>query len=178
MVMFTDTDSLAYKVMTDDFFADISNDVFELFDTSNFVSGRPLAVSKNKKVVGMFQDGAGGKIIVEFVGPRAKLYSYRIYDPEGEGKEEKKSKGIKKAVMKKSITHEDYKRCLFSGTDQLRQMRIFRSRKHEVYTEAINKIALSSKDDRRIVLPNNSILWLMGVLAKNHRENNLGRHNR
>lgn len=48
--MFTDTDSLAYKVMTDDFFADISNDVFELFDASNFVSGRPLAVSKNEKV--------------------------------------------------------------------------------------------------------------------------------
>ena len=72
--------------MTDDFFADISNDVYELFDTSNFVSGRPLPVGKNKKVVGMFKDEAGGKIIEEFVGLRAKLYSYRMYDPEGEGK--------------------------------------------------------------------------------------------
>ena len=95
-----------------------------------------------------------GKIIVEFVGLQAKLCSYRMYDPEGEGKEEKKCKRIKKAVIKKSITREYYKRCLFSGTDQLKQMRIFGSRKHEVYTEEINKIALSSKDDRRIVLPN------------------------
>ena len=58
-LLFTDTDSLAYKVMTDDFFADISNDIYELFDTSNFVSGLPLPVGKNKKVVGMFKDGAG-----------------------------------------------------------------------------------------------------------------------
>ena len=82
--------------MTDDFFADISNDVYELFDTSNFVSGRPLLVGKNKKVVSMFKDGAGGKIIVEFVGLWAKLYSYRMYDPEGEGKEEKKCKRSKR----------------------------------------------------------------------------------
>ena len=164
--------------MTDYFFADISNDVYELFDTSNFVSGRPLPVGKNKKVVGMFRDEAGGKIIEEFVGLRAKLYSYRMYDPEGEGKEEKKCKRIKKAVTKKSITHEDYKRCLFSGTDQLRQMRIFGSRKHEVYTEEINKIAHSSKDDRRIVLPNKIDTLAYGRLAKNHRENNLERHNR
>lgn len=101
-----------------------------------------------------------------------------MYDPEGEGKEEKKCKRIKKAVTKKSITHEDYKRCLFSGTDLLRQMRIFGSRKHEVYTEEINKIAHSSKDDRRIVLPNKIGTLAYGRLAKNHRENNLGRHNR
>ena len=33
-------------------------------------------------------------------------------------------------------------------------MRIFRSRKHQAYTEEKNKIALSSKDDKRIVKPN------------------------
>ena len=51
-LLFTDTDSLAYKVMTDDFFADISNDVYELFDTSNFVSGRPLPVKGCRHVQG------------------------------------------------------------------------------------------------------------------------------
>ena len=42
------------------------------------------------------KDEAGGKIIEEFVGLRAKLYSYKMF----EGKEEKKCKGIKKSVIK------------------------------------------------------------------------------
>ena len=39
------------------------------------------------------------EIIKELVGLRAKLYSYRVF----EGKEEKKSKGVKKPVVKRSI---------------------------------------------------------------------------
>ena len=45
------------------------------------------------------KDEAGGKIIEEFVGLRAKLYSYKMF----EGKEEKKCKGIKKSVVIKKI---------------------------------------------------------------------------
>ena len=42
------------------------------------------------------KDEAGGRIIEEFVGLRAKLYSYKMF----EGKEEKKCKGIKKSNQK------------------------------------------------------------------------------
>lgn len=49
----------------------------------------------------MMKDEAGGMIIEEFSGLRAKLYSYKIL----ESKEEKKCKGIKKTVIKKNITH-------------------------------------------------------------------------
>ena len=55
---------------------------------------------KTKKVPGLMKDEAGGKIIEEFVGLRAKLYSYKMF----EGKEEKKCKGIKKSVVKKDIS--------------------------------------------------------------------------
>ena len=54
------------------------------------------------------KDEAGGKIIEEFVGLRAKLYSYKMFN----GKEEKKCKGIKKSAVKKDISHENY-RLLF-----------------------------------------------------------------
>ena len=85
--MFTDTDSLAYEIETDDFFKDISGDVEAKFDTCNYpkdhTSGIPTGV--NKKVVGMMKDEAGGWIIEEFVGLRAKLYSYKMHN----GKEEK-----------------------------------------------------------------------------------------
>lgn len=68
------------------------------------------------------------------------------------GDEEKKCKGIKKPVVKRRIKFEDYKKCLFSVTEQLRKMNVIRSHMYEVYTEKINKIALSANDDKRIIL--------------------------
>ena len=67
-------------------------------------------------------------------------------------KKAKKCKGVKKSVIKKSILHEDYKKCLFTGKEQLRRMNVIRSYKHEIYTEEINKVALSSSDDKRHIL--------------------------
>ena len=99
-------------------------------------------------MVGKFKDEAGGKVIAEFVGLRAKLYSYRMHL----GSEEKKAKGVKKSVIEKKITFDDYKRCLFSEEPQTRTMNVIRSYNHEVYTEEVNKIALDSQDDKRIIL--------------------------
>ena len=148
-LLFTDTDSLCYEIETEDFFADIAGDVKELFDTSNFDKNHPSGIQgKNKKVPGMMKDEAGGKIIEEFVGLRAKLYSYKMF----EGKEEKKCKGIKKVVVKKQISFEDYKECLFSGAPQMRKMNVIRSHQHEIFSETVNKIALAADDDKRIIL--------------------------
>ena len=149
-LLLTDTDSTLYEIQTEDFYNDISADVKHRFDTSNYPPDHPSGIPSgfNKKVLGMFKDEAGGKVIDEFVGLRAKLYSYKML----EGEESKKCKGVKKSVVKKSITHEDYKKCLFTGKEQLRKMNIIRSYKHEVYTEEVNKIALCPSDDKRYIL--------------------------
>jgi hypothetical protein len=68
-----------------------------------------------------------------------------------DGDEEKKCKGIKKAVIKKEITFDNYKECLFSGKKQRRGMNVFRSRLHEIYTERVVKAALSASGDKRVV---------------------------
>ncbi len=150
-LLFTDTDSLAYELKTEDFYADIANAVEKRFDTSDYPKNHPSGIKTgvNKKVIGMFKDEAAGKQIGEFVGLRAKLYSYKM---SGEGDEHKKCKGIKKNVVKKTITHDDYKDCLFSRTDQYRKMNVIRSHLHDVYTEEIIKIALSDDDDKRVIL--------------------------
>ena len=96
----------------------------------------------------MFKDEAGGKQIEEFVGLRAKLYSYKVSGEE----DRKKCKGVKKAVVRKSITHDDYKKCLFTREEQMRKMNVMRSHLHEIYTEEVNKVALSADDDKRVVL--------------------------
>jgi len=95
----------------------------------------------------MFKDEACGKQIEEFVGLRAKLYLYKMHE---DRMEVKKCKGVKKSVVKKTITHEDYKECLLTR-GQMRKMNIIRSHMHELYTEEINKVALSGEDDKRII---------------------------
>jgi hypothetical protein len=148
-LLFTDTDSLAYEIKTEDFYADIAGDVEQLFDTSDYPKDHPSGIKTgvNKKVIGMFKDEAAGKQIEEFVGLRAKLYSYKMF----EGKENKKCKGVKKNVVENTITHNDYYNTLFSRKDQYRTMNVIRSYGHEMYTEHINKIALSSNDDKRVI---------------------------
>ncbi|PFX12742.1 hypothetical protein AWC38_SpisGene23254 [Stylophora pistillata] len=150
-LLFTDTDSLCYEIQTEDFYKDITSDVDRWFDTSNIREGHSSGVPTgvNKKVIGMFKDEAGGKIIKEFVGLRAKLYSYKMFD---DGEEKKKCKGVKQGVVDRTISFDDYKRCLFGGGKQLRKMNTLRSRKHEMYMEEINKVALSADDDKRIIL--------------------------
>ncbi len=148
-LLFTDTDSLCYEIETDDVYEDISKDVNEWFDTSNYDENHPsgLYSSENKKVIGFFKDECGGRFITEFVGLKAKSYSFETSD----GKAEKKCKGVKKYVVIKHITHDDYKECLFSKISQYRTMNTIRSRKHNVGSERINKTALSADDDKRIV---------------------------
>ena len=150
-LLFSDTDSLMSEIQTEDFYKDISGDVKDRFDTSDYPENHPSGIPTgiNKKVLGMMKDEAAGKIIKEFVGLRAKLYSYKMY----EGEEEiKKCKGIKKQVVESSISHEDYKTCLLTGKEQLRKQNILRSYNHEVYTEEVNKVALSALDDKRYIL--------------------------
>ena len=142
---YMDTDSLIMNIKTKDFYKDIAQDVEERFDTSNYDVDRPFPKGKNKKVIGLMKDEVGGGIITESVALRPKTYSY-ITD---EFIEMKKAKGTKKCVIKKML--EDYKKCLFDNESMLKSQQRFKSETHEVYTENINKIALISNDDKRIV---------------------------
>ena len=148
-LLFTDTDSLAYEIKTEDFYQDINEDVPEKFDTSNFAKNHPSGIKTgyNKKVIGMMKDECGGKQITEFVGLRAKMYSYKV-----DKIEEKKAKGVKKNVIKKDISFNDYYKCLTREKNPIyRKMNLIRSHNHEIYSETINKIALSADDDKRNV---------------------------
>ena len=149
-LLFTDTDSLMYEIETEDFYKDISGDVKDRFDTSDYPENHPSGIPTgiNKKVLGMMKDETAGKIIKEFVGLRSKLYSFVIDD----GGETKKCKGIKRQVVESSIRHEHYKTCLTTGKELLRKQNILRSYDHEVYTEEVNKVALSALDDKRYIL--------------------------
>ena len=66
--------------------------------------------------------------------------------------EDKKCKGVTKNVTKMSIQFDDYRECLFSRKEKHRKMNVIRSHCHEIYTEEINKIALSSDEGKRVIM--------------------------
>ena len=161
---YMDTDSFIMSIKTNDFYKDIANDVDKRFDTSNYECNRPLPTGKNKKVIGLMKDELGRKIITEIVTLRPKTYSYLTDD----GKEDKKSIGTKKCVIKRIIKFDDYKHYLLKDKVLLKSQQRFISKKHDVYTEDINKIALSNNDDKRIVSSDKITSHPYGYKSKKH----------
>ena len=144
---YMDTDSFVINIKTKYFYKDRAMDVKERFDTSNYIYNRPLPIGVNKKVVGLMKDELGGGIITEFVALRPKAYSYKTND----NIELKKAKGTKECVAKKMLSFSNYKNCLFDNGNVLRSQQRYKSENHIVYTENINKVALSCNDDKRFV---------------------------
>ena len=143
---YTDNDRFIIYIKTKDFFEDISNDVERWFDTSNYNDKRPLPVGKNRKIPGLFKDELGEKIITKVVVLKPKTYAYLMDD----GSDHKKAKGAKMCVPKQKLMFENYKDCLFNNKTVYRSQERFRSYYHVMYTEEVNKIALSSNDDKRL----------------------------
>ena len=164
---YIDTDSFVMHIKTNDFYKDIAGDVENRFDTSNYEVNRPLPTGKYKKVIGLMKDELDGKIITEFVTLRPKMYSFLT----DEGKEDKKVKGTKKCVIKKMIKFNDYKKCSLNGEIILKSQQRFINKKHDVYTENINKIALTNNDDQRIVSSNNIGSYPYGYVLKKSGNN-------
>ncbi|KYN18339.1 DNA polymerase, partial [Trachymyrmex cornetzi] len=151
-IMYTDTDSLIYRIECDDAYETMKRDIAR-FDTSDYPAdnayGMPLA---NKKVPGLMKDENNSMIMTEFFGLRAKMYVVRV-----DGKKDtKNSKGVKSIVVARTITFDDYTRCLNEEIEMTCRQSCMRSKLHEVYTISESKIALSPYDDKRYVVPDST----------------------
>ena len=87
--------------------------------------------------------------MTEFCAIKAKTYVFAVDDGK-KSKKNKKAKGTKKCVIKNELMLQDYKNSLFNDEVIRKSQLRFKSDCHDVYTEKINKIALSSNDDKRI----------------------------
>ena len=121
---YMDTDRFIMNIKTNDFCEDITNDVENRFDTSNYEVNRPLPTGNDKKVIGLMKDELGGKIITEFVTLRPKTYSFLTDDC----KEDTKAKGTKKCVIKKMIKFNDYEKCMLNDEVILKSQQRFISK--------------------------------------------------
>ena len=110
---YMDTDSFTMNIFTEVFFEDINNDVERCFDKSNFDKNdkRSLQTVANKKVIGMFKDELGAKIMKDFCARRAETYKYLLKDDS----EMKIATGVKRCIIKRRLLFENYEDSLFSN---------------------------------------------------------------
>lgn len=66
--------------------------------------------------------------------------------------EKKTAKGISKTFIRKKIKHHHYRACLFNSEPTRELQSRIQSFNHKMYAMKINKIALSSFDDKRYIL--------------------------
>ena len=175
-LLMTDTDSLVVEIETDDVYNDMGemkeyydfseyrNELYEeyetpkyVFDSDEYIQDRKpvmfhnklLYSTENQAVVGKMKDEVGGKIITEFVGLRSKLYSLTV---EGESKDKKVAKGVKRCVINKELKFTDFKSTLENKTQLRKDMNFIKSKLHNVNTVKVNKICLSCFDNKRFIL--------------------------
>ena len=157
-LVYTDTDSLLLDIQTEDVYQDMKDHLW-LYDTSNYPKDHPLYDARNKKVLGKMKDECRGEPIEEVVALRPKMYSIKKA-----GSNIKKAKGVKKNVIEREITHEQYKEALFGKKQYMYKMKILRSEGHEMYGMCMNKISISPFDTKR---------WIAGdgvhTMAYGHR---------
>ena len=146
-LLYTDTDSLIYEIFTDDIY-DFMNEKRDLFDTSKFNKNHKLYNKNTASQLGLFKPENADNIITEFIGLKAKSYSYMTDE------ENKKNKGVPEHIVRNQITINDYRNVLYDSVDELKEFKyqLIQSKKHNLYTINAQKVGLSAYDDKRYIL--------------------------
>ncbi|XP_071055153.1 uncharacterized protein [Onthophagus taurus] len=154
---YMDTDSFTVQIYTDDIYNEVKLNL-DKFDTSNYSPDNQFNIPlQNKAVLGLMKDENCGNIMLEFVGLRSKVYANRV---SGE-RITKKSKGVRKAIVKRKITFENYLDCLSTKSVLFKKQLIFRSFNHDIFTVLQNKLVLSPYDSKRWIDSDyiNTLAW-------------------
>ena len=146
-LLFTDTDSLTYELKTRDVYSDMLKHLDD-YDTSDYPSGHPCHSMVNAKTLGKFKDECSGKVVLEFVGLRPKMYSLLLPDD----LEKNAVKGISRSYVKKCIRHGDFQKCLETGDKTVATFYTIRSFDQKLQTIKVVKDALSPYDNKRAIL--------------------------
>ncbi|GFX83941.1 uncharacterized protein TNCV_4286611 [Trichonephila clavipes] len=145
-LLFTDTDSLCYEIVTQDVYEDMQKDL-HFFDTSDYPQTHPLYCEINKKVLGKMKDELSSSLALEFVGLKPKMYSLKSAEME-----KKTAKGVSKIIIQQQIRHRDYKETLLYRRRGLAKAKKIASHNHIVQTVAYQKSTLSPFDSKRYIL--------------------------
>ena len=170
-LLYTDTDSLLVEIESEDINEDLI-DMADYFDFSDYPIDHPVRktlgeerVIKNKKIPGLFKDECNGRIIVEFIGLRPKMYSILM---EGDDRKnpyhgKRTAKGVPLKVVKKEFHHERFNRSLFNlNQKDTVTFRTIRSNTHVISTVEVTKVGLSPMDDKKWIADDGITMFAYG----------------
>lgn len=146
---YTDTDSFLMYITGGPNIYDVIRDNPSQFDTSNFpLNNKFNIVQQNKGELGIMKVENAEKVMTHFVGLRSKMYAYKFDD----GSENKRAKGIKKYIVDRTISFQDYYNCLMNEEIISRFQNLIQSKNHRIYTIRSKKKALDCEDDKRVMI--------------------------
>ena len=164
-LLYTDTDSLILNIETEDIYDDMK-DMKQYYDVSKYPKNHEIFKgltdqqidewNMNSGVIGLFKDELDGRIMNSFIGLKPKMYSV-IYDHNGKEMHKSTAKGVPKHIKEK-ITHQDFINTIenkVSIKDMKREFKSLRSKNHQINTVNIEKITLTTLDDKRYYLNEN-----------------------
>lgn len=154
-LLYTDTDSFILEIQCENVYDDIKQHI-DRFDTSNYANNNIHNMPVNMSIVGNFKDEYAGEPIETFYGTGAKAYCVKT-----KNSLVKKAKGIKRSAIKNQLEVVHYKDVVEKNSKTFCTMYLFRSRLHNIYTEMVNKLALTSTDDKRFKIHNSfdTLAW-------------------
>jgi hypothetical protein len=151
-VLFSDTDSLFMSFKTENRIKEL-HDANYIMDFSNYPKEHKLFNTVHKKHLGYFSDEMGGNDICEFIGIRSKCYAIKFLSGDKKEKIKKICKGVRQNAVAKKITYKNYRNCIKRVGSISASMRVIRSIKHTIKINSINKIAFTSFDSKRYLMP-------------------------
>ena len=146
---------------TDSFYIETNcnvNDGFyelrDVLDTSELHQRHPMYSLNNRKIPGKLKLEYPRLQIVRYVAPKSRAYCLSMETHSGAPVMVAKCSGINRASLAMQCTYEDFKQCLFTGIPRHVTSTSMRTdKRHRIFTVREKKIALSSFDDKRRLMP-------------------------
>ena len=150
---YIDTDSFILQIKKVDFYK-FMKAKSEYFDTSDYPVDNVYGLEiKNKKVPGLWKDEGKGMPLLRFICLKPKCYyvQFETGSDINEYEEIKKISSVNKSVTR-SYEFDHFKKVLLNKTMLYAKMFRITSTKHEIHTVLMNKLSLTSKDNKRYIL--------------------------
>ena len=103
-----------------------------------------------KNVIGKMKSELGKGLMSEFIALSPKVYAYKQVLVDKTLSEDKKARGTSRAVTKKTLSFDHYKKCLFNNEIVKCTQYSIKSTPPSAETVQINKIALKNNDNKRL----------------------------
>ena len=155
-LLFTDTDSLAYAVKTENIYKDMADDAATKYEFSVYPLDHPLYNTSNRKALGFLKDEVNSVPMKEFVGLRPKCYAFvctgkvdKNVVQHGRPVEKKTAKGVKRKVKDDHLHFSHYLDALHSFQTFVCRQNLISSTTHSVHTVHQRKVELTAFDTKR-----------------------------